>query len=87
VRELFGDRVDLRTMERGTLEVTAFGSPQAFADHFRTNYGPTIAARKNAAKDGREGDLDAALDDYMASQDLGGGRFEAEYLIIVGTRR
>jgi SAM-dependent methyltransferase len=87
VRELFGDHVELRTAERGILEVTSFDSPAAFADHFRTKYGPTIVARRNAERDGRTAEFDAALDDYFAAQDLGGARYEMEYLIVVGTRR
>ena len=90
VKQLFGDRVELHTLQRGVLEVTAFGRPRDLADHFRECYGPTSAARKNASKDGREGDLDAALDGYFEEANLGtpdSARFAPEYLIAVGTRR
>ena len=50
VRELFGDRVALRTLERDALEVTAFAHPRDYGEHFKARYGPTIAARANAAK-------------------------------------
>src|SRR4051794_18432164 len=89
VRELFGDRVALRTLERDTLEVTAFAHPRDYGEHFRARYGPTIAARKNAAKSGREDEFDAALDAFC--DDWNGGtedaaRFEMEYLLAIGTR-
>src|SRR5215216_5840065 len=64
VRELFGDRVDFRTLERGMLELTAFERPADYGEHFKAYYGPTIVARKNAEKDGREGEFDEALDAF-----------------------
>jgi SAM-dependent methyltransferase len=90
VRELFGDRVDLHTLERGMLEVTAFEQPQDYGEHFKSKYGPTIVARANASKDGREGEFDAALDAFCDEWNLGTpeqARFEQEYLVVVGTRR
>jgi len=90
VRELFGDRVDLHTLERGTLEVTAFEQPQDYGEHFKSKYGPTIVARANASKDGREGEFDATLDAFCDEWNLGTpeqARFEQEYLVVVGTRR
>ena len=89
VRELFGDRVALHTLERDVLEVTAFEQPQDYGDHFKSKYGPTIAARANAEKDGREGELDAALNEFCAEWNLGTpdqARFEQEYLVVAGTR-
>ena len=50
----------------------------------------TIAARANAAADGREADFDAALEAFTEEWDVGdadGARFEKEYLLAVGTRR
>src|SRR4051812_25590455 len=89
VRELFGDRVAVRALERDALEVTAFAHPRDYGEHFKARYGPTIAARKNAAKSGREDEFDAALDAFC--DDWNGGtedaaRFEMEYLLAVGTR-
>ena len=89
VKELFGDRVSFRTLKRETLEVTAFTRPHDYGEHFKAKYGPTIAARKNAAGDGREGELDEALDRFCDEWNLGtedAARFEQEYLIVVGTR-
>ena len=90
VRELFGDRVDLHTLERDVLEVTAFEQPQDYGEHFKSKYGPTIVARANAEKDGREGELDAALYAFCDEWNLGTpeqARFEQEYLVVVGARR
>jgi SAM-dependent methyltransferase len=89
LRDLFGDRVALRAQERDVLEITAFGHPRDFGEHFKARYGPTIAARANAAKTGREAELDAALDEFCDEWNLGTpdqARFEMEYLLAVGTR-
>jgi SAM-dependent methyltransferase len=89
VRELLADRVELTTLERDTLEVTAFERARGWADHFRELYGPTIAARKNAAKDGREADFDEVLNTFVEEWNRGTAeqaRFEQEYLVAVGRR-
>jgi SAM-dependent methyltransferase len=88
--ELFGDRVDFGTMERDVLDVTAFNHPGDYGEHFKARYGPTIAAQANARKNGREAELDEALDKFCDEWNLGtaeDARFEQEYLISVGTRR
>jgi SAM-dependent methyltransferase len=89
MRELFGDRVDFRVLERDVLEITAFAKPREWGEHFKERYGPTIIARRNAEKDGREGELDDALDAFCDEWNLGSeedARFEQEYLLAVGTR-
>jgi SAM-dependent methyltransferase len=89
VRGLFGGRVDWRTLERDVLEITAFEHPHDYGEHFKTRYGPAIAARANAAKDGREDEFDSALDAFCDEWNLGSSeqaRFEKEYLLAVGTR-
>jgi SAM-dependent methyltransferase len=89
VRELFGDRVALRTLDRDTLEVTAFARARDYGEHFKARYGPTIVARGNAGKDGREGEFDAALDAFCDEWNQGteaAARFEMEYLLAIGTR-
>jgi SAM-dependent methyltransferase len=89
IAELFGEHVDFRLLERDLLEVTAFERPRDFGEHFKARYGPTIAARANAAKTGREAELDAALDDLCDEWNRGtpdSARFEMEYLLTVGTR-
>ena len=90
VRELFGDRVDLHMLERDHLEITAFARPQDYGEHFKQRYGPTIAAVNNARKDGREDELNEALDRFCDEWNRGtadDARFEKEYLVVVGTRR
>ena len=89
VREVFGDRVDWRTLERDELGITAFERPRDYGEHFKARYGPTIAARANAAKTGREAELDEALDAFCDEWNRGtadDARFEKEYLLAVGTR-
>ena len=77
-------------VERDALEVTAFERPADFAEHFKTLYGPTIAVRANAGKEGRGDELDAALDEVFERSNRGdadNARFEMEYLLAVGTKR
>ena len=89
LRGLFGDRVEWRTLERDALEITAFEHPRDYGEHFKARYGPTIAARANASKEGREEEFDETLDRFCDEWNRGTedqARFEAEYLIAVGTR-
>ena len=89
VRELFGDRVEFRTLERDVLEITAFERPHDYGEHFKARYGPTIAARANASRSGREAEFDEALDRFSDEWNRGTAdqaRFEKEYLLAVGTR-
>jgi hypothetical protein len=86
---LFGGRVTFHTLERETLEITAFPHARDYAEHFKAYYGPTIAARANAVRNGREAEFDAALDrfcDDWARGEDGDARFDKEYLVAVGTR-
>lgn len=87
---LFGNRVQFHTLQREPLEITAFPRARDYGEHFKAHYGPTIAVRANAAKDGRAEEFDAALDAFCDTWDLGTAgqaRFEKEYLLAVGTRR
>jgi SAM-dependent methyltransferase len=87
--ELFGGRLEFRTLERDVLEITAFEQPRDWGEHFKTLYGPTIAAQNNARKNGREEEFLQALDrfcDEWNRGDASGARFEQEYLLAVGTR-
>jgi SAM-dependent methyltransferase len=89
LNELFGARVDWGTLERDVLEVTAFKRPRDYGEHFKSRYGPTIAARANAVKTGREDELDQALDAFCDEWNRGSpeqARFEQEYLLAIGTR-
>ena len=89
VRKLFRERVTLRVNERDVLEVSAFADPHDYAEHFKARYGPTIAARRNAERSGREVEFDAALDRFCDDWNRGtddAARFEMQYLVAVGTR-
>jgi SAM-dependent methyltransferase len=89
LQALMGGRVEFHTLEREPLEITAFQAAREYGEHFKAYYGPTIAARANAAKEGREAEFDAALDAFCDEWDRGDGgpaRFEQEYLVAVGTR-
>jgi SAM-dependent methyltransferase len=90
LQALLGGRVDLHTLQRETLEITAFEKPHDYAAHFKAYYGPTIAARANAERNGRAAEFDEALDRFCDEWNRGTpdrARFEKEYLLAVGTRR
>jgi SAM-dependent methyltransferase len=90
LHELLGDRVDLHTLERETLTITAFERPHDFAEHFKARYGPTIVAQGNARRSGREAEFEQVLDRLCDDWNRGTAdhaRFEMEYLIAVGTRQ
>jgi SAM-dependent methyltransferase len=87
--ELFGERVMVGTLRRDTLEITAFERARDYGEHFKAYYGPTIAARANAARNGREREFDTALDAFCDEWNRGSSeraRFEKEYLLAVATR-
>jgi SAM-dependent methyltransferase len=89
LNELFDAAVDFGAATRDVLEVTAFERPRDFGEHFKARYGPTIAAQANARRNGREAELEAALDRFCDEWDRGtpgAARFELEYLLAVGTR-
>jgi hypothetical protein len=86
---LLGDRVRLSRQERDVLDVTAFTRPHDYGEHFKARYGPTIAIRANAAKEGRAEEFDAALDAFCGEWNRGTdehARFEMEYLLSVGEK-
>jgi SAM-dependent methyltransferase len=88
LHELFGDRVGFHTARREVLDITAFTHARDYAEHFKAYYGPTIAARANADREGRAAEFDEALDHFCDEWDRGtpdAARFEKEYLLSVGT--
>ena len=90
LRALLGNRVALDSAEKGILEVTAFATPAEFCAHFQDSYGPTIAVRKNAERQGKAEEFDEAFSAFFEQANLGTpdqARFEMEYLVTVGTRR
>jgi SAM-dependent methyltransferase len=89
LRGLLGDRVEFRALQRDTLEITAFERPRDYGEHFKARYGPTIAARANAERNGRAAEFDDALDAFSDEWNRGTperARFEKEYLVAVATR-
>ena len=68
IRHLFGGRVNWRTLDRENLEITAFEEATGYAAHFSAYYGPTIVVRANAQKEGREQELDQALERVSQEQ-------------------
>ena len=89
LRGLFGGRVEFHTLTRDTLDITAFQQPRDYGEHFKAHYGPTIAVRANAVRNGLEAEFDAAVDTFCDTWDrgtTGAARFEKEYLLAVGTR-
>lgn len=89
LQALLGGRVELTTLERDVLEITAFAHPHDYAAAFKARYGPTIAARANAERDDRAEEFDAALDGFCDEWNRGtpdAARFEMEYLVAIGTR-
>jgi SAM-dependent methyltransferase len=90
LQALVGGRVDFTTLRREALEITVFEDRYDYARHMTSLYGPTIAARANAAREGREQEFDEALARFCDEWDRGTpdkARFEKEYLLAVGTRR
>lgn len=86
---LLGGRVEFNTLTRNVLEITAFEQARGYGEHLKAHYGPTIAVRANAVRNGQGAEFDAALDTFCDSCDRstnGKARFESEYLIAVGTR-
>ena len=91
LRELFGDRVEWRTLERDVLEVTAFERPSDFAEHFK----PALrAGDRRRRTTPRNEDREAGVrggDRRLLRVELNLGsaddaRFEMEYLVAVGRR-
>jgi SAM-dependent methyltransferase len=88
--ELFGSEVEFERLEREMLEITAFDRPNDYDEHFKGRYGPTIAARANAEKEGRAEEFDQAVVDFCEEWNRGSAedaRFEKEYLVAVGRKQ
>src|SRR3954465_1468482 len=89
--ELFGDRVRFTLQCRENLTITAFTQARDYGEHFKAYYGPTIAVRANAERNGRAQEFDDALNAFCDQWDQGGNgdqaHFEKEYLLSVGQRQ
>lgn len=87
---LFGGRMEFHTLKREMLEITAFEHPHDYGEHFKTRYGPTIAAQANARRTERETEFNQALERFCDEWNRGTpnqARFEHEYLLATGTRQ
>ncbi len=87
---LMGGRVDFTTLSREDLEISQFPVARDYGAHFKAYYGPTIAARANAERNGRADDFDTTLDAFCDEWNRGSedaAFFEQEYLVAVGVRR
>jgi SAM-dependent methyltransferase len=90
LRELFDGKVEFETLRREMLDITAFERPDDYGEHFKGRYGPTIAARANAEKEGRAEEFDQAMSDFCEEWNRGSAedaRFEKEYLVAVGRKQ
>lgn len=89
LQELFGPRVTFTSATKHPLDITAFETPIDYGRHFTSFYGPTIAVRANAVREGREAEFDDAIRAFSEEWNLGTAdhaRFEQEYLLSIGTR-
>jgi ubiquinone/menaquinone biosynthesis C-methylase UbiE len=89
LEELFSGRVNFRTLERKTLEVTTFEHPRDYGEHFKERYGPTIVAQINSRNNGREAEFNESLNQFCEQWNRGTpehARFEQEYLLVIATR-
>ncbi len=90
VSALLGDRVTGLAMRRQTVRVDCFATPEEFRDHFKTCYGPTVAAYRRIAEDPeRVAALDHALTDLARRHDRGTTStiMDWEYLLVTARRR
>jgi hypothetical protein len=92
VRNLFGDRVNSLRMRRQTVLIDHCASPSEFRNHWKRNYGPTIAAyRFNEAWPERHAELDreflAFLDRWNQSTEPGRTAHPSEYLLVAAVKR
>ena len=89
VRELFGERVSGLSLERRTVTIDQFATPEEFREYFKSHYGPTISAYAyNSGNPDNVAGLDAALDELArrASRGTGSLVLDWEYLMVTGRR-
>lgn len=86
VRGLFAGRVSSLSTIRQQIVMDHCADPLEFREYWKRNYGPTIAVyRNNAADPDRTAALDRDFLDFLTAWDRGGGRWEAEYLLVTAT--
>lgn len=87
--EIFGDRVNWRSHEVTTLPIDAFPGRYDYAEHFKSYYGPTLAALNNSRNNGQEDEFNEAFNAFVDEWNKGtpeAAYFEQDYLISIGTR-
>ncbi len=83
VRKLLGDRVTDLDARRQEVRIGRFGSPEAFRNYFKSNYGPTIAVYRNLGFDTeRVAALDQDLVDLARRFTAEDGTMSWEYLLV-----
>ncbi|RCG24506.1 class I SAM-dependent methyltransferase [Sphaerisporangium album] len=90
VRALLGEAVTDVTVRRQTVTIDRFGSPGAFVDYFKANYGPTVAVYRGIAGDpDRVAALDHALTELARGHLQGEEKavMEWEYLLLTAHKR
>ncbi|GAA4560797.1 class I SAM-dependent methyltransferase [Pseudonocardia xishanensis] len=90
VRSLLGDRVTDVGVTRASVLIDRFATPQAWLDHWKTVYGPTVAAYRGIADDpDRVAALDRALLAVAGRFDRGTGStvLEWEYVVVTACVR
>jgi SAM-dependent methyltransferase len=90
VRALLGERITDVVARRESVRVDAFGTPEAFRDYFKANYGPTIAVYRSIADDpDKVLALDADLAELGRRNDVGTGAtiLDWEYLLLTAHRQ
>ena len=87
VRKLLGDRVTDLDARRQEVRIGRFGSPEAFRNYFKSNYGPTIAVYRNLGFDTeRVAALDRDLVDLARRFTAEDGTMNWEYLLVTARR-
>jgi ubiquinone/menaquinone biosynthesis C-methylase UbiE len=92
VRKLFGDRVADLSVRRQTVLMDHSANPVEFREYWKRNYGPTIAVyRFNETQPERVAELDrdflAFLTAWNQATEAGRTAYDAEYLVVTGTKR
>jgi SAM-dependent methyltransferase len=87
VRKLLGDRVTDLDARRQEVRIGRFGSPEAFRNYFKSNYGPTIAVYRSLGFDTeRVAALDQDLVDLARRFTAEDGTMNWEYLLVTARR-
>jgi hypothetical protein len=90
VRALLGDRVTDVVARRQTLTAGPYPTPEAWRDHWKTVYGPTIAVYRHVGDDPAEvAALDRDLAGLAARYDRGTATtvLDWEYLVLTARKR